>query len=54
VKRFRGESLQRADMVMAAPNDQEELAKAGVSPGKFHTTYHLGDDSGLEAPVLQF
>lgn len=54
VKRFEVKACNRADMVMAAPNDQEELAKAGVSPGKFHTTYHLGDDSGLEAPALQF
>ncbi|MGV9012078.1 MAG: glycosyltransferase [Flavobacteriales bacterium] len=54
VKHFEVKSCSRADLVLAAPNDQEELAKAGVPKHKFHTTYHLGDDSGLDAPVLRF
>ncbi|MCC6838731.1 MAG: glycosyltransferase [Flavobacteriales bacterium] len=54
VKRFERQACLRADLVFAAPNDQEELAKLGVPKERFHTTFHLGDDSGLYAPALQF
>jgi glycosyltransferase involved in cell wall biosynthesis len=54
VKRFEAKACKRSDLVFAAPNDQEELAKIGVNRNTFRTTYHLGDDSGLEAPSLQF
>lgn len=54
VKRFEARACQRADVVFAAPNDQEELARAGVPPAKFRTTLHLGDDSALSAPLLHF
>lgn len=54
VKHFEAKACKRADLVFAAPNDQEELAKIGVPRTKFRTTYHLGDDSGLEAPTLPF
>jgi glycosyltransferase involved in cell wall biosynthesis len=54
VKRFEVDACKRADLILAAPNDQLELAKVGVPKDRFHTTYHLGDDSGLQAPALQF
>ena len=54
VKRFEIAACNAADLVFAAPNDQDELARLGVAKKKFRTTYHLGDDSGLHAPVLDF
>lgn len=54
VLRFEVAACQRADLVFAAPNDQQALVQAGVPAGKFRTTYHLGDDSGLNAPAIQF
>ncbi len=54
VKRYERKACLRADLVFAAPNDQDELIKIGVAKEKFHTTFHLGDDSGLDAPDLQF
>lgn len=54
VKRLEARACRRADLVFAAPNDQVELARIGVPKERFHTTYHLGDDSGLHAPDLQF
>lgn len=54
VRRFEVQACKRSDLVLAAPNDQIELAKAGAPTDRFHTTYHLGDDSGLHAPALQF
>ncbi|MEO8733833.1 MAG: glycosyltransferase family 4 protein, partial [Flavobacteriales bacterium] len=54
VKRFEARSCQRADIVFAAPNDQTELEGLGVAKDKFRTTYHLGDDSALAAPQLQY
>lgn len=54
VERFEVAACRLADLVFAAPNDQHALVQAGVPEEKFRTTYHLGDDSGLNAPVLQF
>src|SRR5690606_9590478 len=54
VKRFEAKACRKADLVLAAPNDQGELAGIGVPRAKFHTTFHLGDDSGLQAPDLDF
>lgn len=54
VKRFEIAACKAADLVFAAPNDQDELVPLGVPKEKFRTTYHLGDDSGLTAPVLDY
>ncbi len=54
VKRFEAAACRKADLVLAAPNDQEELVKLGIPRNKLRTTLHLGDDSGLEAPTLQY
>jgi len=54
VKRFEIAACKAAHLVFAAPNDRDELMPLGVPEEKFRTTYHLGDDSGLHAPVLEF
>jgi len=54
VRRFEAAACRAADLIFAAPNDQRELATLGVPPEKFRTTYHLGDDRGLQAPPLEF
>ncbi|MFZ1687973.1 MAG: glycosyltransferase [Flavobacteriales bacterium] len=54
VKRFEIAACTAADLVFAAPNDQDELVPLGVPKEKFRTTYHLGDDSGLHATLLDF
>ncbi len=54
VKRYEAKACKQADLVFAAPNDQDELARIGVPKQRFRTTFHLGDDSGLQAPDLQF
>ena len=45
---------QRADLVIAAPNDAELLIAAGVDANRIAHTYHLGDDTQLELPDLTF
>ena len=45
---------QRADLVLAAPNDAELLIAAGVDANRIAHTYHLGDDAQLELPDLTF
>ena len=42
------------DVVFAAPNDAQELQSAGVPGNKIHNTFHLGDDTQLELPALQY
>lgn len=54
VRRFEAAACAAADLILAAPNDQVELATLGVPRGKFRTTHHLGDDRGLLAPALEF
>ncbi|MCB0396231.1 MAG: glycosyltransferase [Flavobacteriales bacterium] len=45
---------QRADMILAAPNDTDSLTTQGVPHDKFRPTYHLGDDTLLEQPPVVF
>lgn len=52
VRRYEVAACQRADQVLAAPNDIEQLCAAGVSPAKCKETFHLGDDAPLTAPDL--
>lgn len=54
VRRAEVALAQRADLVFAAPNDADELVRAGADAGRMHDTYHLGDDSQLELPQLRF
>lgn len=44
----------RADLILAAPNDIDELASKGVDRSKMEKTYHLGEDFMLEKPDMQF
>lgn len=43
-----------ADLVFAAPNDIEELTSLGAQTSKFRPTYHLGDDTQLALPDIEF
>jgi len=45
---------QRADLVFASPNDIDSLVSVGADRSKCRETYHLGDDSQLELPSIQF
>ncbi len=54
VRREETRVAQRADLVFAAPNDASFLVEAGVDASRISHTYHLGDDSQLELPALDF
>ncbi len=40
--------------VLAAPGDESALRAIGATKASFHRTYHLGDDSTLDAPDVQW
>jgi len=54
VKKYEAKAANHTDLCFAAPNDAQELAKAGVTVDKLHDTFHLGDDQQLELPDLQY
>ena len=54
VKKYEAKVANNTDLCFAAPNDAQELAKAGVTVDKLHDTFHLGDDQQLELPDLQY
>ena len=54
IKKYEQEICYRADTILAAPNDKDELVKIGANPSKFFETYHLGDDELLSFPDLEF
>lgn len=54
IRRYEREICQRADVVLAAPNDIEQLAALGVPRAKFRPTLHLGDDALLQEPDPDF
>jgi glycosyltransferase involved in cell wall biosynthesis len=54
IKKYERQICRKADVILAAPNDIEELVKIGADKQKFLETYHLGDDSLLEQENLQF
>lgn len=54
IKHYERTICNQSDAVLAAPNDIEELQKIGATDTKYYETYHLGDESLLEAPDLQF
>jgi len=43
-----------SDLILAAPNDLDELKKIGVDAYKCQPTYHLGDDFMLKYSDIQF
>lgn len=54
IKRYESHICHRADAILAAPNDTDELVKIGADRSKFFETYHLGDDATLALPDLKF
>ncbi len=43
-----------SDLVFAAPNDIKKLESLGIDSRKFTYTYHLGDDTQLAQPSLDY
>ncbi len=54
IKKAERRYAQSADLVWAAPNDIDELAKIGVPADKCEITYHLGEDEMLAWPDLVY
>lgn len=54
VRRYEAAVANRADLVLAAPNDARELVLSGVDAEKIRDTYHLGDEAHLTLPQLRF
>ena len=54
VNHYEQQTTSQASLVFAAPNDIESLVKIGAVKDKCRVTYHLGDDSQLELPALQY
>ena len=54
IKKYERQICRKADVILAAPNDIEELVKIGADKQRSLETYHLGDDSLLEQEKLQF
>lgn len=54
IRRYERQICARADLVLAAPGDIAALIEAGADAGKMKETYHLGDDSQLALPDLEF
>ena len=54
IKRYEKSICQRADTILAAPNDIQELVKIGADESKFYETFHLGEDFLLRYPALQW
>ena len=54
IKKYEQLICRKSDVILAAPNDIDELAKIGADRNKFVETYHLGDDNLLHSPELNF
>lgn len=54
LKRLEVKYCNAAKLILASPNDELELQKAGVMHQHFFETYHLGDDKLLEEKPLEF
>lgn len=54
IKKYEQEICKKANVILAAPNDIDELIKIGADKNKFYETYHLGDDNLLSEPNLVF
>ena len=54
IKKYEQEICRKATIILAAPNDTDELVKIGADKTKFLETYHLGDDNLLNEPALDF
>lgn len=54
IRRYEKKICEQADVILAAPNDIDELVAIGADRKKCFLTYHLGDDSLLALPGLHF
>ena len=54
IKKYEQQICRKATIILAAPNDTDELVKIGADASKFLETYHLGDDNLLNEPALDF
>ena len=54
IRQYEREICLQADAVLAAPNDIETLVAAGVPDDRFIETLHLGDESLLSRPDIDF
>lgn len=54
IRRYEKMIGERADHLMASPNDKEELMKLGLPASKFVLTWHLGNEEWLKKPDLDF
>jgi glycosyltransferase involved in cell wall biosynthesis len=54
VRRYELNACARADLIFASPNDIDTLVEAGVDRNKCRVTYHLGDESTLNQPPLDY
>lgn len=50
IRRYEAAICRRADLVLAAPNDIEQLAALGVPRDRFRPTLHLGDEALRQEP----
>ncbi|KXX66450.1 glycosyltransferase family 4 protein [Marichromatium gracile] len=54
VRRYELAACRRADLVFASPNDIDSLVEAGADRAKCRVTYHLGDETTLGRPPLDY
>mgnify|MGYP000358453161 FL=1 len=54
IRKYEQEICRKSNVILAAPNDMDELEKIGADRSKFLETYHLGDDNLLNEPDLEF
>lgn len=54
VRRYERLACRRADRILASPNDIDSLVSAGADRGKCRVTYHLGDETTLNRPPLDY
>jgi glycosyltransferase involved in cell wall biosynthesis len=54
VRRYELNACAQADLIFASPNDIDSLVEAGADRSKCRVTYHLGDESTLNQPPLDY
>jgi len=54
IKHYEKAAGDRATCLLAAPNDKLDLIKLGIRQKKIHETFHLGDESLLDLPGMDF
>jgi len=54
IKKYEKLICNRADFILAAPNDIENLSRLNIQKNKFSQTLHLGDEKLLEQSYINF